>query len=124
MNYLGNISLLDNHVHGFLCSRSTASSAILPCLDWAVEMSKGTIPVMSTFHSEIESAVIEILKKRGYVALANGRTDFAIIHIGSGNHDGKHPERFVEITQANHNKVLDAIQDCMRQAAAWWAHKQ
>lgn len=67
---------------------------------------------------------IEILKKRGYVALANGRTDFAIIHIGSGNHDGKHPERFVEITQANHNKVLDAIQDCMRQAAAWWAHKQ
>lgn len=71
MEYLGNISLLDQllqprsgqAVHGFLCSRTTKSSVILPCLDWAVEKSKGTEPVMSTFHSEIEEAVLNMLLK-------------------------------------------------------------
>ena len=63
MELLGNISLLDQPKHGFLCSRCTKSSVILPCLDWAVEYSKGTIPVISTFHSEIEEAVLDILLK-------------------------------------------------------------
>ncbi len=63
MELLGNISLLDRPKHGFLCSRCTKSSVILPCLDWAVEYSKGAIPIMSTFHSEIENAVLDILLK-------------------------------------------------------------
>ena len=63
MELLGNISLLNRPKHGFLCSRCTKSSVILPCLDWAVEYSKGTIPIMSTFHSEIENAVLDILLK-------------------------------------------------------------
>ena len=63
MELLGNISLLDQPKHGFLCSRCTKSSVILPCLDWAVEYSKGAIPIMSTFHSEIENAVLDILLK-------------------------------------------------------------
>ena len=63
MELLGNISLLDQPKHGFLCSRCTKSSVILPCLDWAVEYSKGIIPVISTFHSEIEEAVLDILLK-------------------------------------------------------------
>lgn len=61
MTYLGNISLLDQQKHGFLCSRCTRSSAILPCLDWAVERAHGTEPVMSTFHSELENAVLDML---------------------------------------------------------------
>lgn len=61
MNTLGNISLLDGTIDGFLCSRSTKSSVILPCLDWAAERAKGTTPVMSTFHSEMEKAVLDIL---------------------------------------------------------------
>ena len=61
MTTVGNIALLDQPKHGFLCSRTTASSAILPCLDWATEMAKGNVPVMSTFHSELESAVFDIL---------------------------------------------------------------
>ena len=63
MELLGNISLLNQPKHGFLCSRCTKSSVILPCLDWAVDYSKGTIPIMSTFHSEIENAVLDILLK-------------------------------------------------------------
>ena len=62
---LGNISLLDLPKHGFICSRNTRSSIILPCLDWAVERSQGAEPVMSTFHSEMENAVLEILLTGG-----------------------------------------------------------
>jgi len=69
MTYLGNLSLLPQHrqpdsgltVRGFLCSRCTGSRAILPCLDWAVSVSRGDEPIMSTFHSELEAAVLDIL---------------------------------------------------------------
>lgn len=61
MTYLGNISLLAQPKHGFLCSRCTRSSVILPCLDWAVERAHGDAVVMSTFHSEMEDAVLDML---------------------------------------------------------------
>ena len=61
MTYLGNISLLDQPKHGFLCSRCTKSSVILPCLDWAVSHAHGDAVVMSTFHSEMEDAVLDML---------------------------------------------------------------
>lgn len=68
-------------------------------------------------------ASIEILKKRGMVAIPNGRDDFAVIHVGSGDVDGKHPERRVEVTQANHEQIIENLKECMRQAAVWWANK-
>ena len=61
MTYLGNISLLDQPKHGFLCSRCTKSSVILPCLDWAVGHAHGNAVVMSTFHSKMEDAVLDML---------------------------------------------------------------
>ena len=61
MIYFGNISLLDQPKHGFLCSRCTKSSVILPCLDWAVGHAHGDAVVMSTFHSEMEDAVLDML---------------------------------------------------------------
>lgn len=61
MDYLGNITLLDLEKHGFLCSRCTKSSVILPCLDWAVGHAHGDSVIMSTFHSEMEEAVLDIL---------------------------------------------------------------
>ncbi len=63
MTSLGNISLLDHPMHGFVCSRTTRSSVILPCLDWAATQSKGTTPIISTFHSEMEVAVLDVLLK-------------------------------------------------------------
>lgn len=61
MIYCGNISLLDQPKHGFLCSRCTKSSVILPGLDWAVGHAYGDAVVMSTFHSEMEDAVLDML---------------------------------------------------------------
>ena len=61
MTMVGNISLLKKPMQGFLCSRTARSSIILPCLDWAVEMAKGEMPVISTFHSKMEKSVLEVL---------------------------------------------------------------
>lgn len=61
MTTLGPLSYLDQPVIGFLCSSKAQSTAILPCLDWAARMAKGETPVMSTFHSELERAVLDIL---------------------------------------------------------------
>lgn len=54
-NYLGNKELLKRRKIGFLASRKISSSAILPTLDWAVEISKRTdVAVVSGFHSRLE----------------------------------------------------------------------
>lgn len=80
MMTMGNIALLDQQPVGFLCSRSTASSAILPCLDWATNMAKGNVPVMSTFHSEIESAVLDILLRgKCPIIIVLGRSLYKVI---------------------------------------------
>lgn len=60
--YLGNKELLNRRKIGFLASRKIASSAILPTLDWAVEISKRTdVAVVSGFHSRLEKDVLKFL---------------------------------------------------------------
>lgn len=62
MTSIGNTELLTSSITGFLCSRTIASKAILPCLDWAVEIAKDeNTTVMSTFHSPIEREVLSFL---------------------------------------------------------------
>lgn len=62
MTSIGNTELLTTSIVGFLCSRTVASKAILPCLDWAVEIAKDeNATIMSTFHSPIEKEVLTFL---------------------------------------------------------------
>ena len=56
-----NSSSITENAIGFLCSRKTASSAILPSLDWAATVARGSSPIASTFHSKLEVAVLDIL---------------------------------------------------------------
>lgn len=61
-NYLGNKELLNRRKIGFLASRKIPTSAILPTLDWAVEISKQTdVAVVSGFHSRLEKDVLKFL---------------------------------------------------------------
>lgn len=47
---------------GYLASRNIAYPAILPTLDWAVEISKRTdVAVVSGFHSRLEKDVLKFL---------------------------------------------------------------
>lgn len=60
--YLGNKELLNRWKIGFLASRKISSSAILPTLDWAVEISKrADVVVVSGFHSRLEKDVLKFL---------------------------------------------------------------
>lgn len=60
--YAGNKGLLNRRKIGFLASRKIASPAILPTLDWAVEISKRTdVAVVSGFHSRLEKDVLKFL---------------------------------------------------------------
>ena len=60
--YLGNKELLNRWKIGFLASRKISSSAILPTLDWAVEINKRTdVAVVSGFHSRLEKDVLKFL---------------------------------------------------------------
>lgn len=80
MTYLGNISLLNLSKHSFLCSRCTKSSVILPCLDWAVGHAHGDAVVMSTFHSEMEDAVLDLLLSGSCpIILVLGRSLYKVV---------------------------------------------
>ena len=104
MELLGNISLLDQPKHGFLCSRCTKSSVILPCLDWAMEYSKGTIPVISTFHSEIEEAVLDILQKGICpIILVLGRKQYK--RIPEKLQTAFDNNRLLIVSVSNHNRI-------------------
>lgn len=60
--YLGNKELLKFRKVGFLASRKIASLAVLPTLDWAVEISKHKdISIVSGFHSKMERDVLKFL---------------------------------------------------------------
>lgn len=60
--YLGNKELLKWRKIGFLASRKISTSAILPTLDWVVEISKRTdVAVVSGFHSRLEKDVLKFL---------------------------------------------------------------
>lgn len=60
--YFGNKELLKLWKIGFLASRKIASLAILPTLDWAVEISKrADVAVVSGFHSRLEKDVLKFL---------------------------------------------------------------
>lgn len=77
------------------------------------------LQVVPTTPEEFDN-VKEVLKKRGFVAHHGTDRTFFIIHIGGGNYDGKHPERFVHITQDNYKAHLEAMKDAMGQAAVWY----
>lgn len=64
--------------------------------------------------------VVAKLKERGMVAIHDTDRTFCIIHLASGDHDGKHPERHIYLTQNNYEQFLEELKDAMAQAAVWY----
>lgn len=62
-------------------------------------------------------AIIAKLRPTHWIAIADGRKDFIVLHATSGGKGEKH----LEVTQANHLEVAQAIQDTMAQAAAYYS---
>lgn len=103
-----------NKVHSFLLSQQEGQT-ILTAKDypWSV------LQVIPTTPDNFEQVVAK-LKKRGFVATHDSDRTFCIIHLASGDHDGKHPEKHIYITQNNYNQFLEDLKDVMAQAAVWY----
>ena len=64
---------------------------------------------------------VAALKQRGMVAHHDTDRSFCIIHLCSGDQDGKYPVRHIEVDgHTTARRYLDALKDCMAQAAVWY----
>ncbi len=130
--YLGNKELLDKRKIGFMASRKIASPAILPTLDWAVEISKRTdVAVVSGFHSRLEKDVLKFLlqgKCGIVVVLARGMYRRLPKLYKAAMNDGRlliialekeTVTRVSERTAHKRNKYVEKLADGLRQIEVW-----
>lgn len=79
------------------------------------------LQVVTCTPDTFDAVVAECEARGGYVARHDTDRTFCIIHIGSGDHDGQHPEHRVEVNSpADAKKFTEALRDCMAQAAVWY----
>lgn len=103
-----------NKIHSFLLSEQEGNILLT-----TKERPWSVLQVVPTTPDNFEQVVAK-LKERGMVAVHDTDRTFCIIHLASGDHDGKHPEHFVHITQSNYEQFIEELQDAMAQAAVWY----
>ena len=101
-------------IHSFLLSEQEGQTLLT-----AQEYPWSVLQVIPTTPADFDRTVTT-LKKRGMVAHHDIDRTFCIIHLASGDHDGKHPERHISVTQDNHKSIIEELEDTMAQAAVWY----
>ena len=101
-------------IHSFLLTKQEGQTLLT-----AQEYPWSVLQVIPTTPADFDRTVAA-LKERGMVAHNDTDRTFCIIHLASGDHDGKHPERHIVITQDNHRHIIEELKDTMAQAAAWY----
>ena len=101
-------------IHSFLLSQQEGQTLLT-----AQEYPWSVLQVIPTTPADINRTVAA-LKERGMVARHDTDRTFCIIHLASGDHDGKHPERHIAITQNNYKQIIEELKDTMAQAAVWY----
>ena len=101
-------------IHSFLLSQQEGQTLIT-----AQERPWSVLQVIPTTPADFDRTVAA-LRERGMVACHDTDRTFCIIHLASGDHDGKHPERHIAITQDNHMQIIEELKDTMAQAAVWY----
>lgn len=126
--YWGNRELLERRKTGFLASRSIATTAVIPALEWALGVSKEEqAVVVSGFHSPLERKVLGILLKGRcglIIILARGMYRKLPADFLESMHQGRlllityeKPEvtRVSELTAHRRNEAVRRLADEMRQ---------
>ena len=103
-----------NKIRSFLISKQEGATLLT-----AQEYPWSVLQVIPTTPADFDRTVAA-LKKRGMVAHHDTDRTFCIIHLTSGDHDGKHPERHFAITQNNYKQIIEELKDTMAQAAVWY----
>lgn len=101
-------------IHSFLLSQQEGQTLLT-----AQEYPWNVLQVIPTTPDNFER-IVEKLKQRGMVAHHDTDRTFCIIHLESGDNDGKHPERHIAITQNNYKQIIEELKDTMAQAAVWY----
>lgn len=101
-------------IHSFLLSQQEGQTLLT-----AQERPWSVLQVIPTTPADFDRTVAA-LKERGVVACHETDRIFCIIHLASGDHDGKHPERHISVTQDNHMQIIEELKDTMAQAAVWY----
>ena len=101
-------------IHSFLLSEQEGQTLLT-----AQERPWSVLQVIPTTPADFDR-ILAVLKVRGLVAHHDTDRTFCIIHLASGDHDGKHPERHIAITQDNHKQIIEELKDTMAQAAVWY----
>lgn len=101
-------------IHSFLLSQQEGQNLLT-----AQEYPWSVLQVIPTTPDKFDRTVAK-LKERGMVARHDTDRTFCIIHLTSGDHDGKHPERYIAVTQNNYKQIIEDLKDTMAQAAVWY----
>lgn len=101
-------------IHSFLPSQQEGQTLLT-----AQEYPWSVLQVIPTTPESFDRTVA-VLKERGMVAHHDTDRTFCIIHLTSGDHDGKHPERYITINQNNYMQFIEELKDTMAQAAVWY----
>ena len=101
-------------IHSFLLSQQEGQTLLT-----AQERPWSVLQVIPTTPADFNRTVAA-LKQRGMVAHHDTARTFCIIHLASGDNDGKHPERHIAITQNNFKQIIEELKDTMAQAAVWY----
>ena len=101
-------------IHSFLLSQQEGQTLLT-----AQEYPWSVLQVIPTTPESFDRTVAA-LKERGMVAHHDIDRTFCIIHLTSGDHDGKHPERYITINQNNYMQFIEELKDTMAQAAVWY----
>lgn len=101
-------------IHSFLLSEQEGQTLLT-----AQEYPWSVLQVIPTTPADFDRTVAA-LKERGMVAHHDTDRTFCIIHLASGDYDGKHSKRHIAITQDNHKQIIEELKDTMAQAAAWY----
>lgn len=101
-------------IHSFLLSQQEEQTLLT-----AQERPWSVLQVIPTTPADFDRTVAA-LRERGMVAHHDTDRTFCIIHLASGDHDGKHPERHIAVTQGNYKQIIDDLKDTMAQAVVWY----
>ena len=101
-------------IHSFLLSLQEGQTLLT-----AQERPWSVLQVIPTTPADFDRTVA-VLKERGMVAHHDTDRTFCIIHLTSGDHDGKYPERYITINQNNYMQFIEELKDTMAQAAVWY----
>lgn len=99
-------------IHSFLLSEQEGQTLLT-----AQERPWSVLQVIPTTPADFDCTVAA-LKKRGMIAHHDTDRTFCIIHLASGDHDGKHPERHIAITYYRRSARIATAQRPPRQGVA------